>query len=101
MTQPPDAYRQLLARLEADRDRMLAAASKATVDEVRIAQSALASGYLHAAVCAVRLFEGADAAQAYLQQHADGEHHTVHDDEPAARELAAEDRAYWTTRYDH
>jgi hypothetical protein len=93
MTQP--LYRQLITQLEADRTRMLAAADTATVDEVRIAQSGIAAGCLHAIALTLRLHEGPDAVQAYLQQHDDGEHLTVHDDGPTVREAAADDRRWW------
>ncbi|WP_306317276.1 MULTISPECIES: hypothetical protein [unclassified Streptomyces] len=97
MTKP--LHRRLIAQLEADRARMLAASDAATVDEVRIAQSGIAAGYLHAITLTLRIHEGPEAAQQYLQQHADGRHLTTHNG-PTIAEAAADDRAYWTTRYD-
>ncbi|MFJ8929285.1 hypothetical protein ACIRLA_22170 [Streptomyces sp. NPDC102364] len=91
-------HRQLITRLEHDRARMLAAADTATVDEVRIAQSGIAAGYLHAIALTLRTFEGPDAVQAYLRQHADGQHLTAHDG-PTVREAAADDRTYWNDKY--
>ncbi|WP_369214422.1 hypothetical protein [Streptomyces flavofungini] len=91
--EPPAAYRQLLARLEADRARMLAAMDVITVDEVRIAQASLASGYLHAAAWAVQLFEGAEARDKYLRDRADGVHLATHDG-PTITEAAADDRRW-------
>jgi hypothetical protein len=98
MTQP--LYRQLITQLERDRTRMLAAADAGTLPDGRIAQSGIAAGCLHAIALTLRLHEGPDAVQAYLGQHADGQHLIVHDDGPTVREAAADDRAYWTTRYD-
>ena len=76
-----------------DRQRMLAAVDATTGDkeELRAAQSGLASGYLHAAALAVRLFEGPDAVPPYLKAHADRKHLTVHDG-PSVAEAAAADR---------
>ncbi|TGB06527.1 hypothetical protein [Streptomyces sp. MZ04] len=95
--QPPDAYRQLITRLEADRARILAAAEAATVDEVAIAQSGLASGYLHATAWAIQYFEGTQARERYLREHADGRHLTVHDG-PTIAEAADDDKRHWTER---
>jgi hypothetical protein len=92
MTDP--LYRQLITRLEADRARMLAAADTATVDEVRIAQSGIAAGYLHAIALTLRTFEGPDAVQAYLRRHADGQHLTAHDDGPSVAECRDADRVW-------
>lgn len=90
-----DAYRKLLAHLESDRKQMIAAVDATTGDkeELRLAQSGLASGYLHAAGLAVRLFEGPDAVQRYLRDHADGQHLTVHDG-PTIAEATADDRRW-------
>ncbi|MFZ3592278.1 hypothetical protein [Streptomyces sp. BH104] len=73
-------HRQLIAQLERDRQRMLAAADAAAVDEVRIAQSGIASGYLHAIAHTLRISEGPEAAQQYVQEHADGKHLISHKD---------------------
>ncbi|MFF1709274.1 hypothetical protein [Streptomyces sp. NPDC058268] len=89
----PAPYRQLIAQLEAGRARMLAASDATTVDEVRIAQSGLASGYLHAIVWAVQFFEGAQAREKYLREHADGKHLTHHDG-PTVAEATADDRRW-------
>jgi hypothetical protein len=91
MNQP--LHRQLIAQLERDRTRMLAAADAATVDEVRIAQSGIASGYLHAIAHTLRLHEGVDAVQAYLREHADG-HHLISRDGPTIDEAKVDD-ARW------
>lgn len=78
MTQPEPRHRQLIARLEADRARLLASSDEATIEEVRIATSALASGYLHAIAVTVLVFEGARAVEAYLEEHSDGRHLIAH-----------------------
>jgi hypothetical protein len=92
MTDP--LYRQLITQLEHDRARMLAAADAGTLPEVRIAQSGIAAGHLHAIALTLRLYEGPDAVQAYLREHADGEHLIVHDAGPTVREAAADDRRW-------
>lgn len=79
MTQP--LYRQLITQLERDRTRMLAAADATdgeTLPEGRIAQSGIAAGYLHAIALTLRIFEGADAVQDYLQQQAGGQQLVAH-----------------------
>ncbi|WP_328632038.1 hypothetical protein [Streptomyces sp. NBC_00356] len=81
MTEP--LYRQLITQLEADRARMLAAADASTLPDGRIAQSGIAAGYLHAIALTLRLHEGPDAVQAYLREHADGEHLIVHEEHAA------------------
>ncbi|GAA1887797.1 hypothetical protein GCM10009837_06990 [Streptomyces durmitorensis] len=91
----PAPYRQLLARLETDRQQMLAAVDTTTRDKEELrqaqAQSDLASGYLYAAALAVRLFEGVDAAAQYIRHHGDGRHLVAHDG-PTVAEAAADDR---------
>ncbi|MGW0904977.1 hypothetical protein [Streptomyces sp. NPDC002853] len=93
--EPPAAYRQLIARLESDRAQMLAAVDATTGDKEELlhAQAGMASGYLHAAALAVRLFEGPEAVARYLLERTDGRHLTAHDG-PTVAECAADDRRW-------
>lgn len=79
MTYPPDAYRRLLDRLDAERQRSLKGARETSIEECALAVDGIASGLLVAATLAVRIFEGPAAAQQYLREHADGRHLTCHD----------------------
>lgn len=81
MTDP--LYRQIVAQLERDRTRLLAASDATTIDEVRIAQSGIAAGYLHAIALTLRAYEGPDAAQDYLREHVGGESLTTHEEHAA------------------
>ncbi|MFF3928198.1 hypothetical protein [Streptomyces hirsutus] len=64
--------RLLLERLESGRARALASAGHAE-PEVALRAKWMASGYLHAAADVVRVFEGPEAAQAYVARAVGGE----------------------------
>lgn len=83
----PTSYRQLLAKLDTDRARLLAAPD-APCHEVGIAISGLAAGYLHAILWALHYFEGPDARAQYLRDHAGDKYLTVHDAFPQPRSCA-------------
>lgn len=63
---PPDAYRELLARLDVERAKMLRCASHARETEVQRVQEGTAAGLRIAAAHAITLFEGHQAREAYL-----------------------------------
>jgi hypothetical protein len=63
-------YRVLLDRLEASRVRLSESARRTETPEVLLSTSGMASAYLHAIADTIFAFEGADAAQAYIQQAA-------------------------------
>ncbi|MEU6768551.1 hypothetical protein ABZ916_39335 [Streptomyces sp. NPDC046853] len=67
-----EPHRQLIAQLRADRAIQLGIMQHAVDEEIREAASTLAYGCLHAIARTLRVFEGAAAAEAYLEQHADG-----------------------------
>ena len=70
MSAPEDLYRTLVGRLETARAGNLESARRTTTPEVALATSSMASAYLHAIADTIFVFEGADAAQAYIQQAA-------------------------------
>ncbi|MGW7087575.1 hypothetical protein ACWGH2_29320 [Streptomyces sp. NPDC054871] len=65
------AHRRLIAQLNADRAIQLGIVRHAVDEEIREAASTLAYGCLHAIARTLTIFEGAAAAEAYLEQHAD------------------------------
>lgn len=82
-------YRRLLARLEADRAGHLRAAEQTTDGTLRNAGSSYAAALHQAAVAAVALFEGAEAAREYAQRTSGGEAGEV--DSLNSAELTAEE----------
>lgn len=88
--QPPDPYRELLTRLEAERAKAARNAGAASLEEARWVNEGLAAGLRIAAAHAITLFEGHQARQAYLG----GGQAVKHDGGPSVQECASADRVW-------